>query len=271
VPVNIYTYESYDAFIRDWIQSHPREGFGLITKIAKHLKTHPSIISLVVRGEKHLTFDQAGDFCDFAELADSESEFFLTLFQIGRSSKPSLIRRLKRKIERMRDEQFHLENRIQSPEYIDESITQTFYSKWYYSGIKNLAALEGINTTSEIAKWLHLDEELVDEVVNFLLAHGICQKKDGQLSAGLQITHLTSKDPLVYRHHTNWRLKALDSLGSNDFSSDHRHITAPVSLSNEDFQEVKKLLVETVQKITEIVKSSPSEKVACLNIDWFSY
>jgi hypothetical protein len=48
-------------------------------------------------------------------------------------------------------------------------------------------------------------------------------------------------------------------------------ITAPVSLSVEDASKVKALLLTAFEGSMKIVKPSPSEKVFCLNLDWFEW
>ena len=48
-------------------------------------------------------------------------------------------------------------------------------------------------------------------------------------------------------------------------------ITAPVSLSKEDSEKVRALMLTAFESAMKIVKPSPSEKVFCLNLDWYEW
>ena len=45
--------------------------------------------------------------------------------------------------------------------------------------------------------------------------------------------------------------------------------TAPMTLSENDAQRIRAALADVVQNVDGIVGPSPSEKLYCLNIDWF--
>jgi len=45
--------------------------------------------------------------------------------------------------------------------------------------------------------------------------------------------------------------------------------TAPMTLSRSDAIRIRSLLADLVEKVDQIVVPSPSEKLFCLNLDWF--
>jgi len=45
--------------------------------------------------------------------------------------------------------------------------------------------------------------------------------------------------------------------------------TSPVSLSREDFVKIRESLAGLLKSISQTVKDSPEEDIACLNIDFF--
>lgn len=47
------------------------------------------------------------------------------------------------------------------------------------------------------------------------------------------------------------------------------YYTGPMALSNEAATEIRKKLVDLVEKATRIAAPSDSEILRCLNIDWF--
>jgi len=84
---------------------------------------------------------------------------------------------------------------------------------------------------------------------------------------GPQRTHLESTSPLIQKHHSNWRLKALQR--SDSLDPEELMYTSPVSLSREDFKIIREDLVLMIKKVLDRVHPSPAEEVACLNIDFF--
>ena len=84
---------------------------------------------------------------------------------------------------------------------------------------------------------------------------------------GPQRTHLESSSPLIQKHHSNWRLKALQR--SDSLDPEELMYTSPVSLSREDFKIIREDLVLMIKKVLDRVHPSPAEEVACLNIDFF--
>lgn len=104
--------------------------------------------------------------------------------------------------------------------------------------------------------------------MDFLLSAGLCVEKDGLLMPGHPMTHLEAESPFVARHHGNWRIKAMERHPVLR-SSDELAYTAPMTLSEKDVAQIRKLLADLVQRTDEIVTTSPSEKLYCMNLDWF--
>lgn len=86
--------------------------------------------------------------------------------------------------------------------------------------------------------------------------------------ADLHMHSTFSDGKLASRHHGNWRVKAMER---HPIFSPHDELvyTAPMTLSVTDASRIRELLADLVQKTDQIVGPSPSEKLYCLNIDWF--
>jgi len=65
----------------------------------------------------------------------------------------------------------------------------------------------------------------------------------------------------------NWRIKAIEK--HPRLSSDELAFSAPLTLAESEIPEIKKLCLDLIQEISNKVATSPSEKLACINIDWF--
>ena len=72
----------------------------------------------------------------------------------------------------------------------------------------------------------------------------------------------------ILKHHTNWRVKALESL-ENETLED-LHYSGVVSLSESDVIRIKNLLLDQLKENLKIIASSKEERLFVLNIDFFN-
>lgn len=81
--------------------------------------------------------------------------------------------------------------------------------------------------------------------------------------------HVPNESPLVVKHHTNWRLKAIQKMDKREQSE--LFFTAPMALSKKDFAIIREKFNVVIKETINIVKDSPSEELVCLNIDFFKF
>lgn len=79
--------------------------------------------------------------------------------------------------------------------------------------------------------------------------------------------HIPNESPLVVKHHTNWRMKAVQKMDTRE--SAELFFTSPMSISVKDFDVIRERLNIALKGIVDIAKESPAEEVVCLNIDFF--
>jgi len=114
---------------------------------------------------------------------------------------------------------------------------------------------------------LKLTRIKANEAIQFLLKAGLIIEEQGQLKVGPTLFHLESTSPHIPRHHQNWRLRAFQKY-ENPQPGDVFY-TAPVTLSAEDVKVLREKVVKFIAEAIETVKSSRSEKLCCLCMDWF--
>ena len=103
--------------------------------------------------------------------------------------------------------------------------------------------------------------------MNFLVSSGLCIFVNGQYQMGTQSTHVGSDSPHLMKHHTNWRLQAIEAIENLD--EQELMYTVQVSLSKKDFQKLREEMVQFIKQFLDTVYPSPAEEIANLNIDWF--
>lgn len=224
-------------------------------------------MSYIVNDQRDLSEEQAVELVEFLGLTEIESEYFLALVQFERAGTKKLEKLYLKKLEEIRNRASKVKNRVPVHQELDEKAKALFYSNWYYSGIRLLTSIEGQDNIKTIADTLGLPVSRVREVMEFLLAHGLCIEKDNQLQMGPRRTHVDASSPLVASHHRNWRMKALEKMNSTN--DQELFFTGPMILSEETFQELKMMALEFIAAKTKKVDPSPSEILACLNIDLF--
>jgi uncharacterized protein (TIGR02147 family) len=267
--MSIYDFEDYKVYVLDVLKKMPQQGYGQFRKMAEHLQVNSVIISQVFKGDRDLSAEQALELCQYLGLSELETEYFVLLVQKARASTPKLRTHLKNKLQALQEKASDLKTRLPQDKALTEEAKALFYSNWYYSGIRLLTSIKGFNDVDSIAIAMHLPRATVKHVTEFLVAHGLCLEEKGKLSIGPRLTHLESSSPLVSRHHTNWRLRGLAN--QEPLSKDELMYSGPMSLSQKDMEWVRSRIVELIEDVVHRVKDSDSEKLACLNIDWFDF
>jgi uncharacterized protein (TIGR02147 family) len=267
--ISIFDFEDYKAFVNARIQDMPKKGYGQYQRLAEHLRINSVTISQIFKGARELGIDQALEVSEFLGLSETERDLFLLLVDHARAGSQKWKSFIEKKIRLKKIEARNLKSRVQPEKDIKEEARSTFYSNWYYSGIRLSTSIESLATLEAIAQHVQLPRALVAEVLKFLIQQRLVVEKDGRYVIGPKSTHVESTSPLVNRHHANWRIKGLQKMGNMD--SEELFFTAPLSLSQDALEEIRKDLTNFIGVTTKKVKESESEVLACLNIDWFKF
>lgn len=248
----------------------PNLGRGHFREIAKQLRMHTSLVSQIFSGDRHLNPEQACDLCRFWGLNDLETEMFLALVHKGRAGSKSLGDMLAKQIQQIRQRADKLSYRLPQDKILSAEAQAVFYSNWSYSGIRLLSSIPQYQNIDAIAEYFDLSKQKVAQVLEFLIAHGLCvREKNGKVQMGPQRTHLSAESPLIARHHLNWRTK---SFAKVDHLEDHELMfTAPMSISRKDATKIKKRILEVIEELSETVKETQPEKLVSLNIDFLDF
>lgn len=267
--MNIYKYTSYKDYFNDWVKALPKAGRGEYRKLAKKLTISTTMISQVFKGDKDLSLELASELCDYLQLNDSESDYFMLLVSYSKAGSFNLKEKLKKKIQASQAFAKKLENRVVKDTELSEASKLTFYSSWVYSAVRMMSDLPDINSSYEIAQRLNLPHTFVKKFLDFLIDEGLVAKAGSKLKIGSKTTHLSADSPLVSKQHQNWRLRGFDKMALQD--PGNLFYTGPMALSKDVADQVHLELNALLDKVYKLVVPSPSEVVRCLNIDWFEF
>lgn len=261
-----FAYESYKQFVNDWIAEQPKEGYGQLKKMAEAIKVHSVVLSQVFRGDRDLTCEQAIALAKFIGLSELERDYFLLQVQHARAGTVELKKVLEKQLSALKHQSSSIKNRIQH-QGLSDSARATFYSHWYYSAISLGLSIPQFGNAQKVADELGVDRAVAAEAVRFLIETQINVEKNGKFDLGPRVTHVGHDSPHVFRHHTNWRLRALQSLESKN--ENNLHYTGPMALSAAAAEEIREELIKLIERATAKAARSDSEVLRCLTLDWF--
>ena len=176
--VSIIDHSNYRTFIRKKFLEMPKKGYGQANKLALFLEVHTTLVSQVLKGSKTFTLEQGALTCDFLALTDLETEYFLLLVQLDRAGNESLRKFFKKQLQGLKEKTSELVNRLQSKKKLSEEKRAVFYSDWTYSAIRQLTAIKGFQSIDLLASYLDLPKKRTREIIDFLLAVGLCLEEN---------------------------------------------------------------------------------------------
>lgn len=263
---SVFEYNNYKIYLNQWIQSTVRRR-GERTRIAEALRCHTAYISQVLNGNADFSLEQADILNSHLGHSSEESHFFLLLVQHSRSGTNSLKEYFKNQMNRILESRLILKNRVKVDRTLSNEDQMLFYSSWHYGAVHILISIPHFQNKEALSKALNLSLHQVAEILTFLERIGLAINEGKTWKVGSTNVFLGSSSPMINRHHTNWRMKAISSL--DNATSEDMHFSAPISISKEDFIKVREIFVESINRAREIVSPSKDEVAACYCIDLF--
>ena len=160
-----------------------------------------------------------------------------------------------------------IKNRIKHKTELPGEIAKIYYSNWMYSAVHIRSAVGDKNTREGLARFFDKPFALVNEIIDFLVQHGFLTEKDGVLKIGLTRVHLPADSALVFQHHINHRLNAISYF--QECKSKGLHYSSVYTMSRSDFENLKKMYLDTLARSEQVLKESPDEIFVNVCFDLF--
>jgi uncharacterized protein (TIGR02147 family) len=265
--VAVYEFNNYKTFVNEALKN--ASGAGATRKeLAQALSCQPSHVSAVLSGEGEFSAEQAEKVARFLKLGREQTEYFLLLVQCNRAGTPQLRNVYSAMLRQMRERTTPLRSKLEITDELSDHDKARYYSSWRYQAIHLLLSVPGFQTTRFIAERLGLSSAQVEDVLSFLVAAGLAEKSRTNVYKQLRpVLHLDRASVFVSRHHTNWRLKSIQSLDGN--SGDDLHYSGVASLSEDDYLTIKRILSDALKLAVDVVRDSKEETIASICIDFF--
>jgi uncharacterized protein (TIGR02147 family) len=264
---NVFDYSDYRRYLKDWVAEAKSAKTSNLGRLAEVAQVHATFLSQVISGSKDLSLEQATLISEHLQFTSLEREFFFVLIQLERAGNHKLKDYWKEKKRDLEAQKNRLGQRFDAHKELSAEERAVFYSSWLYSAIRVSSDIGKGITLEEVATNFRIPREKAEELLVFLTSTGLCEEKNGRYKMGEQHVHVPNESPLVVRHHTNWRLQALQSMERRE--RDELFFTAPMSISAADFAVIREKLNVLIKETVGIAKDSKAEQLVCFSMDFY--
>lgn len=264
---SLFEFSEYKAFLRAISGVKQRKGVRLA--ISKALRCQPAYISQVLNGGGNFSLEQGEGICQFLGFGKQESHYFLLLLQKERAGTKNLRVYFEEQIEEVQKRRLVLTERLGKEHELTEAQRAEYYSSWIYAAVHIGLSIPGLQEKKLLAEFFQLPQMKVAAVVDFLLHSGlVVERAGGGYDFGPSKIRLGNDSPQIVRHHSNWRVRAMESLEREGLSD--MHYSGVVSISRADAVRIKESLLEQVKKCQAVVADSPEEELYGIGLDFFN-
>jgi len=262
---NPFNFHDYKDFLKEKVAMNRGEN-AYQSRLAEAAGCQKSFLSQVLNSHVHVTPDHAAAMSGFLGLTEEEQIYFIDLVAMARCGSPSLREVLKKRMKQMKDARADPSQRIHWPE-LEFKVQELYYSSWHWGAIHMLVSIPNFRTSSSIAERLGLPRAKVEKALEGLEAMKLIEKTKGGWKVTDNFTYLPNSSPMTGANHINWRQRAIANIQSMDDTA--LHYSAAFALSQDDFHELKEMIVEFIEQANNKISASPCEEAAVFSCDFF--
>ncbi|MCB0349717.1 MAG: TIGR02147 family protein [Bdellovibrionales bacterium] len=265
---DVFDFTDYKAYLLHFIKHSPKNGRGVRRAMAEAIRCPVSHISQVISGSSQFTAEQAEEMNDYLGHTEDKAQYFMLLVHYARAGSHKLQERLKKQITAAQEKRLFLKDRLGVKAEILPADQATFYSSWLYGAIHVMTTIPEFQTREKISDHLNISLKKTTEILEFLVQIGLVVENKNEYRIGTSRIHLGSDSPLISKFHTNWRMKAIQSLDREDTQRD-LHYSSAITLSEDDYLKIKSQLVKSINDAKNIIRDSKEETLAAFSVDFF--
>ncbi len=261
----MFEVSEYRKFIKFKIEQDGRR--GLISRLAESAECQRSHLSRVLKGQLHLTLEQAFRITRFFPLSVEEQKYFMKMVEFERSGDVAYRTSIKVELADLKQQYENISNRVQQNSIGQQEKERIYYANWFWSAIHIIVSIPKYQNIKAISQRLNLSEEIVTSCLRQLKDFGLVQNEKDRwfiLSGGI---HLSKDSPLNSVQHSNWRDRAV--ISTQNPKEDGVHYTVVQSVSREDYDSLKQVMLKSIDEFVKIASPSREEELVCFTCDFF--
>lgn len=264
----VYRFKDYKKYILAVEEDISRHEKGFRSRVSEALGIQNAFVSKVMNQPKvHFTPEQIMNLADFLELNPEESAYLLWLAEWARAGTKKLQDFFAGLIEQAQTKHLDIKNRVGEIKTLSAADQNRFYSHWLYVAAHVMTSIPQFTRLEKMAEALRVDSKTLRDILVFLVECDLVKTKNDEFIVGTTQIHLAKNSPNIAKHHTNWRLKAIDD--SANPGSDGIHYSTVSSLSQKDYEKLRHDLTEVIQNYVDVIRPSTEETACCFNLDFF--
>jgi len=266
----ITTYTDYRKLLQDWISDLPNRGRGVRSQLAQAMGCRIAYVTHVLSGRAELSAEQAEAATRHLGWIGVEKEFFLLLVQFNRAGTPALREFYSVQLQKLKHRMERQNSKLGIRGTLGKEAQAIYYSHAHYTAIHMLALIPEMQTTTAISKRLGIAERTVSEILAALTQMGLLKREGARFVPTESAIHLEKNSPFIPQHHTNWRLRAIESF-SNSRNEENMHYSYVVTCGKKDLEKIKTRMREALRGVISEIKDSPDETLTAINLDCFEW
>lgn len=263
---SVFDFEDYKDYLAERLPTQGAER-GARARLAEKLRCQPAFVSQVLVGRNHFSLEHAAVIDDFLAHSDMESQYFMLLVHQGRAGSQSLQRYYGDQLSEIQLERAKISERVSAQPAISKEESHRYYSTWYYAAIHVLLTIPGMGDKRVIAERLGLSLVVVSEALEFLVAQGLAVENEGIFKTSSTRVHLGNDSSMIHKHHTNWRIRSLNSLDSKD--PINLHYSGPISISRKNAEKLRGQILQFIESLEPMLAENTEEELYGVVFDLF--
>jgi uncharacterized protein (TIGR02147 family) len=277
--MNIYEYDNYKTFIRDWVENKKALGLKVsFQSLSEKAGVQKAYLSRVLNGDADLNLDQGFLVCEELGLATEEEQYFLLLIEISRSS----LKRRRLKLIEKRDElksfYFKTENHLDGGKLKsfvakepDTKAIENYHLNPYHQLVHMALTIDKFRSKpEELRIALSLSEQEFSEIISFLESIGFIMVKGNEVFVVDSGVHLSRSSSQFWPWYQQM-MALVHHRGRTQNSTDNLNFTVTFSADSETFSSMKSDVLKLLEKFQKRVQKAPEKELYQMSFDLMNW
>lgn len=264
---SLFEYTHYRSALNAIVEYRSERG-GTQAELARAMNCQAAYFSQVLKGRAELTEDQLIALCEFLELDEKQSDFFLLLLRLSRAGTPKLRAYLQKQIERMIQKSELVEARVPSSEVEANRALGIYYcSSWIPSVLHLATSCESLQTVKALKARFGIDEATIEFHLRELEKFGLVTFEKGRWAYAGSSFHFPRSSPFDLQIQLARRQMVMNSIPFRREAD--MNYSVVFSADEEAIREIRKQLLKAIEKIHKTFEPAPGADVYSICIDLF--
>lgn len=267
--MTVFESKSYVSYMQNAILSDGKKKHGIVKALAEKLRCHPTFISQVMSGKADLNHDQAIRFCNYLELTQEETEFFINLLNRDRAASTEAKAHFQRILDEKISERRVFQKRANLKSSLRTDQEGQYLARWVYPVAHAALQIPNLRTEEKIAKLLDIDIADAKHVLEMLENLKLAKRTSGSWVATEGALHIGKDSPFTANFHANMRLKTAANFVSRKRSMEQTHFSSVFAISKAVSEEVREAFLRSLKDAREKMVDSDPEVLYVLCLDYY--